>query len=295
MKIAVGIATYRRREVLSETLRSLQQQTRCANRILIATTSLEDVDPIVAADTGAEVVMSAAGLCRQRNAILDRLGDEDVILFFDDDFLPADDFLEQTENLFREAAQKGEPLRVATGELIADGIIGPGFSYEQALQYLENADRSRLNPAIRPVYNGYGCNMALDARSIRNRQLRFDERLAIYGWLEDVDFTRRLGSDGKMIKTGLLTGVHRGVKLGRTSGKRLGYAQIVNPAYLARRRSCSWWFAFRKMTRNLVRNMIGCVIPDPLVDRRGRLWGNLIGFSDLLRGRFQPERIEQLS
>ena len=40
--------------------------------------------------------------------------------------------------------------------------------------------------------------------------MRFDENLPLYGWQEDIDFTRRLGRHGRQVSTGAVTGVHLG-------------------------------------------------------------------------------------
>jgi hypothetical protein len=42
--------------------------------------------------------------------------------------------------------------------------------------------------------------------------------------------------------------------------------------------------------RNMASNMAKSIRPEPFVDRRGRLIGNLRGFADVLRGRLRPER-----
>jgi hypothetical protein len=41
-------------------------------------------------------------------------------------------------------------------------------------------------------------------------------------------------------------------------------------------------------------NMVRSLAPEPWVDRRGRLRGNLIAIADLLRGRMHPMRAAEL-
>ena len=89
---------------------------------------------------------------------------------------------------------------LATGHVIADGIVGPGLRVDEAQQYLEadrRTDRSRRD--LLPVYNGYGCNMAVRMSAVRRGGCLFDESLPLYGWLEDVDFSRRLGELGRVV------------------------------------------------------------------------------------------------
>jgi hypothetical protein len=75
---------------------------------------------------------------------------------------------------------------------------------------------------------------------------------------------------------------------------RFGYSQVVNPVYLARRGRCSWRRALWTMGRNLAANLLRGVRPEPWVDRRGRLRGNMLGLWELARGRARPERILSL-
>jgi hypothetical protein len=96
------------------------------------------------------------------------------------------------------------------------------------------------------------------------------------------------------VRTNLFAGVHLGVKSGRTSGKRLGYSQVVNPLYLARKGTFPWAPAVRLVIRNLLANTIRSMAPEPYVDRRGRLLGNLVGLRELLSGKAHPTRILRL-
>ena len=52
------------------------------------------------------------------------------------------------------------------------------------------------SPESRPTFSGYGCNMAVRLAPMREHGLRFDERLPLYGWQEDVDLSRRLAAFG---------------------------------------------------------------------------------------------------
>jgi hypothetical protein len=43
-------------------------------------------------------------------------------------------------------------------------------------------------------------------------ELRFDERLVLYGWQEDSDFTCQLRSRGRVVGVNAIRGVHLGLK-----------------------------------------------------------------------------------
>jgi GT2 family glycosyltransferase len=148
---------------------------------------------------------------------------------------------------------------------------------------------------IAPTFNGYGCNMALRLDVVRAHALRFDERLPLYAWYEDIDLCRRLASHGgEIVEVAAASGVHLGVKHGRTSGKRLGYSQVVNPLYLWRKGSYPLDRALRSIGRHLLINGVRSLRPEPWVDRRGRLVGNSLALLDIMRGRAVPERILDL-
>ena len=126
---------------------------------------------------------------------------------------------------------------------------------------------------------------------IRAGHVRFDEAMPLYGWQEDVDFCRRLAPSGEIVSSDALRGVHMGAKRGRTSGVRLGYSQIANPIYLTRKGTVTGRWAFNLMWRNCAANVAGSLRPQGLVDRRGRLKGNLMAAADFVRGRLSPGRI----
>ena len=143
------------------------------------------------------------------------------------------------------------------------------------------------------AFSPYGCNMAFRRAAIGT--LRFDERLVLYGWLEDRDFGAALAAKGgRLVKCLEARGVHMGVKGGRISGDRLGYSQIVNPLYMLRKGTMTLSQVFGQITRNVLSNVTRFPAPEPFIDRRGRLRGNLRGAADVLLGRLEPERALQI-
>ncbi len=291
MKIAIGIATAGRREVMSETLGFLARQTRQPDALLICPARPEDLDAasVEGLRCPVQVVAGPIGSSAQRNAIIEA-SDADVIVFFDDDFLPAEDFLRETERLFTEHPE----VVVATGQVLADGIGGAGLSHAEGLQVLAQSRPEPASPWLSPTYNGYGCNMAVRMAPVRQHRIRFDERLPLYGWLEDVDFSRQLAAHGDIVKCNRLEGVHLGTKRsGRSPGKRLGYSQVANRIYIMRKGHMTPRQAFEGNFRNILANLVKSLRPEPWVDRRGRLAGNFLAVWDWLRGQVDPERILQ--
>jgi GT2 family glycosyltransferase len=287
MHITVGIATVGRPDLLQIVLQELSRQSRPADGIIVCTPTPEDVGNC--ADTRVELVIGPRGLTRQRNAILARAGAADAVVFFDDDFLPAPSYLGAIERVLAEHPD----VVMVTGKVIADGIIGPGLSVEEARHRLAVTPPTQAAELL-PVPNGYGCNMAVRMSAVAAAGIRFDERLPLYGWLEDVDFSAQIGRYGRTVRALAATGVHLGVKRGRQSGIRLGYSQIANPIYLLRKGTCPWPRALRQMSKNITANCVRSLQPEPYVDRRGRVIGNIKALRDLLAGRLAPERIMEL-
>jgi GT2 family glycosyltransferase len=288
LKVAVGIATAGRREVLSETLRELSKQTRQPDSVFVCPASDADFDAEAAAALPfpLSVVKGARGLCAQRNAIIDKAGGFDLLVFFDDDFFAAPTYLHEAEQCF---ATRPE-VTCATGYVIADGIKGPGLDFATARAAIAGHHPCFRDALLEDRYNAYGCNMALRLAPIHAHGLRFDENLPLYGWLEDVDFCRGLAHYGRIVKNEKMAGVHLGSKAGRTPGVRMGYSQIANPVYLYRKGRFRADLALGQMGRNILANLGNLALPEPWVDRRGRALGNLIALLDLFRGRLDPRR-----
>lgn len=292
LRLAVIVPSVGRAPVLARTVARLAEQTVRPDCVFVVSVIPEDVAGVAeaAAQAGLEVDISfaARGLPRQRNAGLRRAaGLADIIIFFDDDFLPHLDYLEGVARLFESLPG----LVGATGRIVADGVGHGGMTIEEGLARLAADVRpaalyERTMPAL------YGCNLVIRAAAADG--LWFDEALPLYGWQEDVDFSYRLGKRGTLLLTDAFAGVHLGVSGGRTSGKRLGYSQIANPVYLLRKDSIPPRLAWRLMWRNMAANLVKSLSPEPSIDRRGRLRGNLLAVGDLLKGRLHPTRIEAL-
>ena len=228
LKIAVGIATAGRPAILSETLKELSKQTRQPDLVAVCPARPSDIT-FAAGELSfpLEIIVGKMGSSSQRNAILDHLAGFDLVVFFDDDFFPARDYLANAEALFVRHTR----VVVATGRPAEDGIKGPGFSPEYARAVLDRRPATAAREPIRPYYGAYGCNMIVRLDQVRKYGVAFDEALPLYAWQEDIDFSRQLAPFGDIVFASELTGIHLGTKNGRTSGLKFGYSQIANPIY----------------------------------------------------------------
>jgi GT2 family glycosyltransferase len=288
--IAVVVATLGRPAILTAMLNHLlETQTVKPTAVIVSCVLHEDAGN-TANLPGVRVVTGRPGLTAQRNAALAALPTGiDVVVFFDDDFVADANWLTAAARTFRD-----EPQVVAfTGRVLADGVKGeakggPGLSFDDAVRILGAVDRPAPRSHIEP-YSPYGCNMAFRLSAIGD--LRFDERLVLYGWLEDRDFGAALAKrGGRLIKCASASGVHMGVKTGKVTGDRLGYSQVVNPIYMLRKGTMTVGQVASHLFRNIASNATRALRPEPFIDRRGRLRGNLRGLADVLQGCIEPER-----
>ncbi|MGC1303405.1 MAG: glycosyltransferase [Caulobacteraceae bacterium] len=290
MRIALAIATVGRTETLSAMLTAWRDQTRALDHVVISTVPGEaepEIDGLP-----LRVLRGPKGLCRQRNEALNGLaGAADVVIFVDDDFLPSSHFVAQVERLFTQHPD----IAVATGRVLADGATGGGVPLDEAMALIEAEDRRTppSYPAMSPTLGAYGCNMVIHTRV--TEPVRFDDRLPLYGWQEDIDFSRRCSPYGAVVRTDAFCGVHMGAKSGRTSGVKLGYSQVINPIYLVAKGTMPAPYALKLVVRNVVANLARSLRPEPYVDRPGRLRGNALALLDLMRARIEPERMSEIS
>ncbi|RRA47249.1 glycosyltransferase family 2 protein [Acidipila sp. EB88] len=288
LSIAIGIATSGRPVILAETLQDLARQTRRPDQVFVLYSKPEDIGNLEAQLPGMHFGKAQGGLCEKRNQILDAAAGFDLIFFMDDDFYLDPGYLQAMEQAFLEDST----LVAGSGIVLADGARGPGLKLADARSVLSRAEQQGVARHSRhTAFNTYGCNMCFRLATIRQHSVRFDEKLPAYGWYEDIDFSRRMARFGSVMRLDNALGVHLGAKVGRVSGVRLGYSQVINPFYLARKGSFPWSNALRSVGRNMLANIVRSIRPESYVDRRGRLRGNAMAMLDLLRGRLRPDRI----
>ena len=292
LRIAVGVATAGRKAILSVALGLVARQSRPPEMLVVCPAAAEDLDAglVERLPFSTVVRIGKRGLTAQRNTILSAARDADIIVFFDDDYFPQLNYLEEVERIFLEHAD----VVALTGRPMQDGANGPGVEAEIALRLIAADVSTPLVEMLASTYGTYGCNMSFRMEPIRRHDVLFDENLPLYGWQEDIDFSRQLAPFGRIVDANVLRGVHLGTKGGRTSGARFGYSQVANPVYLIRKGTMSLGFAAPLMWRNVLANAGRSFRPEPWIDRRGRLWGNWLALWDLVTRRISPHRILEL-
>jgi GT2 family glycosyltransferase len=287
--VAVIIASYRRPQVLAETLESLSRQSLAGFQLILSLTSADDCFDSAPLRGVALVCVGSPGLPAQRNrgiAMLDPA--VRYVAFIDDDVEIAPDYLdvmkrtfEQNEKLLAFSGHVVEARaedRAAARTALAEPVVAPG-------------DVPPIH--ITPHGGLYGCSMSV-RREILERE-KFDERLRRYGWLEDADFGVRVRAHGQVGSSRACRLYHLRAPQGRISGKAFGYAQIMNPFYLAKKGTLPWRQAWISHAAKVAAsNLLGTILGSENIDHRGRLAGNFLALRKLAAGRYVPEEIDNL-
>ena len=205
MEISVIICTKNRTTALGNLLDSLNRQDRVPDEVVIVDGSdSHDTEEMVGRKKehllfGVVYQRTAPGLTRQRNIGVD-LSYGNYLFFFDDDVLLEREFLETVLDTFKEF--KDANVGGVMGRIINVPQSPKAWDvFFKKLFFLSDFGRGRLKPSGLPSINigdkvtfveslSGGCTAYL--KEVFN-SFRFDENLKGYAYLEDVDFSYRVG------------------------------------------------------------------------------------------------------
>jgi len=278
---SVIIASKGRPQVLGDTMTSLAGQDRTPDEIILSVSCNEDIEGLVL--PGAiKLLFETTGLTAQRNSGIRALDPRSkLVSFFDDDVELASDYC-TTLVKFAEA----NPNLVGIG----GGVVRDGATRQEARDALQVARHDPRQPILH-CDSLYGCNMTFRRDAMAAE--RFDERLSLYGWLEDLDFSRAVARHGPLAIVTNLFIAHLRSTSGRMDHRRFGFAQVMNPWYLWRK-GC---ITQRELWMTHLLRGIGAnfkKLPIHPRDRLLRLRGNLIALAMIARGRVEPEAIHDI-
>lgn len=291
--IAVIICTVNRPAVLHDTVVSATSQTVAPLEVIISCPDNTHINAATLTLPGVRLVNSPIGSSIQRNRGAEAIASSPhLVCFLDDDIELHPCYFENMAVLF-----KNYPETVlASGRLLADGAKTGQIERDSARQLLAAGQPvSKYIDCPTAIETAYGCNMVVRADVLKN--VTFDETLSLYAWLEDADFSDSCRTYGAIVSWPTATAVHLGVRSGRVSGRRFGFSQIVNPYYLAKKRSDRprvvqvirrYWLPA------LVANTIGLIMCDSSTDRAGRLYGNILGLKHVCTGTCDPSAVRTL-
>lgn len=261
MRIIVGICTLNRPDDLDITLRSLVNNFKKPDLLVVIDQSSND-DSSFVVEKYNEVFPVAyhkvnfTGLTKARNFLLDNtdFSDDDVILFLDDDVTLNSKYLGVLENTFCNFDICGFQGLVTNG-LIEKGLIRKSreifrsriFKFPAVSFYRPKVDNLGINryplfpPRDKIIDSEWlsGCNMAYRIGCIRGKT--FNESFILYGLMEDVEYSYSLFKNGhKLVMNTSATLIHRVSKKSRIPKKsellmRLGYRRYLISTLLQRR------------------------------------------------------------
>ncbi len=281
----VIIASLGRPLVLGETLQGLERQTRLPETIVLSVTSDADLPARSTLAPNVRVVQSERGLTVQRNAAFASLSSRpDFVTYLDDDIELRADYCSKVVGFMASHPE----VALMTGMVVADGIHLGEIDRERARRLL---DTGIGREEVMPTRSAYGCNMT--ARGDVAAREPFDERMRLYAWQEDTDFSVRCARYGSVVHYKGALAVHMAVGAGRIRGTEFGFAQIVNPYYMWRKGTKTTRELLRESSHHLMGNLWNFRKSDR-PDRRGRLAGNFFGIREIVVHGGRPEAIEQL-
>jgi len=136
LRVAVVIATKGRPQAVSRLLGLLERQTMRPATVVLSAADRSDLETTLDTQLSVQCIFGEAGLTKQRNRGLERVQEAcDLVVFFDDDFAPAANWLELCAEIFHT-----EPEVVGvTGAVLRDGAHSDQLSWNEAERVLEEA------------------------------------------------------------------------------------------------------------------------------------------------------------
>jgi GT2 family glycosyltransferase len=279
---SVIIATKGRAPVVKETIKNILQQDSQVDKIIVSATHASDVDGL---NNSGKIksILGSVGLTVQRNAAIRCLDPKcTIVTFLDDDVELAANYFQVLNSFF----QSRSDIIAVGGNPRLDGCTRSEAQKCLAIIDENPASKEWLVPSL------YGCNMSFRRDVIEGVQ--FDERLRLYGWLEDYDFSVRVSNKGPIAVLSDLKLCHLRTPTGRMNHQKFGFAQVMNPCYLVQKGTMSWKDLLRfHLFPLLIANLVG-LLKSP-VDRLRRLQGNIKALAMIARGSVEPEAIERIS
>ncbi len=268
----IVICTKDRAQDLKKCLDSISGQSRFPEQIVVVDSGTDDAPEIVASfasrHTAIDIqyIHSEPGLTKQRNIGINA-ANGDVIHFFDDDVTLNPDYLQEIQYLFdRDATLLGAGPKV----VLAYTPSPLGRIWRRIFLLPDVAGSGRLLRSGFGSYTWYTrrrdvhdveilCGCCCAFRKNVFEKVRFDEYFAGYGYLEDLDFSYRVASLGKLVTHSGAVIEHWESPSARTNWRRLAAMQIVNHAYVFRKllpqdlyhRACFWWSELGESIRRL--------------------------------------------
>ncbi len=288
-KIAFVVATKDRPEDLWTMLRSLADQSRRPDQVVIVDSSAEPVQSVAEEFSGLNVKYihvdrpSASG---QRNVGI-RAVDEgmDLIAFLDDDAVLEPGSLEAMLEFWQAAPTD---MGGAAFNWLNFEPTGGGWLKRSALcrwlglyspvrgQVMPSGWQTLVGVVSENIEVNWLCSGASVWRKDIFEKFSFDEFFDGYSYLEDLDFSYGVGHHYKLAVVAGAGFNHYPSPAGRSSMVRFGKVEVANRLYFVRKHGLSLWRCYLGLMIRLLMTLAGAF------SRRsrqnlGRVWGNCVG------------------
>jgi len=253
MKITIILCTRNRFDDFTKTLPSIAAQTRPPDELIVVDSS--DEKELEAYLTSAKLPFpvryfhTQSGLTLQRNhGIRECAGD--LIFFFDDDVDLNENYLAEVEKVF--ANDKKKEIGAVGGKIVENSSPSMRLNLERFTFYVlrlifgvVGTRNGKFYPSGMPSHprknqpSGFieclsGCCMAFRREVFE--KTKFDEALAHYGLMEDVDISKQtLDAGYKIYYQTLATLIHNESPMNRLKVQQWAEMSVVNYDYLFRK------------------------------------------------------------
>lgn len=293
--MAYVVPTKDRPDDLRKLLASLAEQTVTPTQIVIVDGSDPDIE-WVCKDFPAlpltYVREFPPALARQRNAGMAALADDiDVAGYLDDDLELAADATERMLAFWKAA---GPQVGGAAFAIVNQPLRHPLLGFVSQFFLLNGPQQGRLLPS------GFATSITPRAQTQRTdwlyggatlwrrqviREFSYDEWFIGHGYLEDVDYSHRVSRSYELYVVAEARCWHWPKPILNAQNTNLGRQQVVNRVYFVRKlggfsKPALIWALFGQCVRNALE-----ALKNGNTAGLYRLWGNIIGLADVVRGR----------
>jgi GT2 family glycosyltransferase len=295
-KIALIIATKDRPKELHNLLSSLKTQSRPPDQVIIVDGGRLPADRVIQAFRTLPTIylaLSPPSAARQRNAGVDRADrDADLIGFLDDDVVLEAGALEAMLSFWEKAPRdlggaafnhkNHAPLnmnrlqasrcseRLGLYGRRKGGVFLSGF--QSMIGYTERPDYTQWLPSTAVVWR----KEVIQAN-------RFDEWFSGYSYLEDLDFSYRVGKAFRLAVAPEALYRHDPAPSGRGSGRVFGTREVLNRIHFVKKYpELSLWRCYLALMLRMSMSLLAGIRGRRSYDLE-RAWGNLMGLIASLR------------
>ena len=298
-EISFVVATKDRPEELIRMWRSLRSQSRVPDEVIIVDSRARPstlVGPQAAPPVLRYIRTAVASATRQRNLGLDAVGpDTDLIGFLDDDVVLEEGAVEEMLRFFEtaDAGVGGAAFNMANHPPLDWPVLKRSRLAEALGLYARRGGavtasgfQTMIGPLARTEWTDWLPSGASVWRKDVLRDCRFDEWFGGYSYLEDLDFSYRVGKSYKLAVVAGARYLHLQAPGGRGGGYAFGLREVLNRVHFVKKYpEFSPGKCYAALTARLLMN-VAFAARERKASFIARAFGNAVG---LVRSAFETE------